>query len=419
MVARRRQRYTIVGIDPGTTLGLAMLDLDGKPIEVFSSKNCSFSDAIRRIVSCGTPLIVASDVTPTPSMVKKISKVFSSHIHELKECLSTEEKIALTKGEGYEYRNVHERDALAACLHAFKRYRKKFAQVRKKTPPGVDVEEVKAQVIKGVSISAAIKGVIQAREVEEGDDINSNGTGIKSGRGEEGEGGKWVESEDIQLLRRAVRAKERDIAALKELNAALKAQLDAKELEIQELQARIASIRSRSRRELEEQEEIKRRDKEIKRLRREIRDKEAENEELRRVIEELKWGKAIKGSDMRRMKRIKVIRAFNREVIQEVERRYGFKHGDVVFLEDGSGGGGNTAALLAKKGVSVVIYGKPMSHFAVETFLESGIPTFSVDEIPVMVRGDFAFVDAHMLNELVVKWRREKEREEKILLSIG
>ncbi|RLG35707.1 DUF460 domain-containing protein, partial [Methanosarcinales archaeon] len=151
MASRHRHRYTIVGIDPGTTLGLAMLDLEGKPIEVFSSKNYSISDAIRRIISYGTPLIVASDVTPTPSMVKKISKVFSSHIHELSESLSTEEKIALTKGEGYEYRNVHERDALAACLYAFKRYKKKFAQVRKKTPPDVDVEEVKALVIKGVS----------------------------------------------------------------------------------------------------------------------------------------------------------------------------------------------------------------------------------------------------------------------------
>ncbi len=409
MASRHRHRYTIVGIDPGTTLGLAMLDLEGKPIEVFSSKNYSISDAIRRIISHGTPLIVASDVTPTPSMVKKISKVFSSHIHELSESLSTEEKIALTKGEGYEYRNVHERDALAACLYAFKRYKKKFAQVRKKTPPDVDVEEVKALVIKGVSISAAINSLVHSDSEEVGEHD------VCGERGDEDENRINSTNSEILRLRGVIKAREREIEAMREYNAALRSELEAKEHEIQGLRTRMETIRSMSHRELEETEEIKRRDKEIKRLKNEIRAKEAENEDLRRIIEELKWGKEINNGE-----RIKVIKSFNRDVIQEVDKRYGFKRGEVVYLENGSGGGANTAELLARKGVSVVIYGKEMSHFAVEKFFEFGIPTFSTNEIPVMVRGDFAFIDARMLNELVREWRSErgKRRDEKrIILS--
>jgi len=409
MASRHRHRYTIVGIDPGTTLGLAMLDLEGKPIEVFSSKNYSISDAIRRIISYGTPLIVASDVTPTPSMVKKISKVFSSHIHELSESLSTEEKIALTKGEGYEYRNVHERDALAACLYAFKRYKKKFAQVRKKTPPDVDVEEVKALVIKGVSISAAINSLVHS----DSEDVGEHD--VCGERGDEDENRINSTNSEILRLRGVIKAREREIEAMREYNAALRSELEAKEHEIQDLRIRIETIRSMSHRELEETEEIKRRDKEIKRLKNEIRAKEAENEDLRRIIEELKWGKEINNGE-----RIKVIKSFNRDVIQEVDKRYGFKRGDIVYLENGSGGGANTAELLARKGVSVVIYGKEMSHFAVEKFFEFGIPTFSTNDIPVMVRGDFAFIDARMLNELVREWRSErgKRRDEKrIILS--
>ena len=409
MASRHRHRYTIVGIDPGTTLGLAMLDLEGKPIEVFSSKNYSISDAIRRIISYGTPLIVASDVTPTPSMVKKISKVFSSHIHELSESLSTEEKIALTKGEGYEYRNVHERDALAACLYAFKRYKKKFAQVRKKTPPDVDVEEVKALVIKGVSISAAINSLVHSDSEEVGEHD------VCGERGDEDENRINSTNSEILRLRGVIKAREREIEAMREYNAALRSELEAKEHEIQGLRTRMETIRSISHRELEETEEIKRRDKEIKRLKDEIRAKEAENEDLRRIIEELKWGKEINNGE-----RIKVIKSFNRDVIQEVDKRYGFKRGEVVYLENGSGGGANTAELLARKGVSVVIYGKEMSHFAVEKFFEFGIPTFSSNDIPVMVRGDFAFIDARMLNELVREWRSErgKRRDEKrIILS--
>jgi len=409
MASRHRHRYTIVGIDPGTTLGLAMLDLEGKPIEVFSSKNYSISDAIRRIISYGTPLIVASDVTPTPSMVKKISKVFSSHIHELSESLSTEEKIALTKGEGYEYRNVHERDALAACLYAFKRYKKKFAQVRKKTPPDVDVEEVKALVIKGVSISAAINSLVHS----DSEDVGEHD--VCGERGDEDENRINSTNSEILRLRGVIKAREREIEAMREYNAALRSELEAKEHEIQGLRTRMETIRSISHRELEETEEIKRRDKEIKRLKDEIRAKEAENEDLRRIIEELKWGKEINNGE-----RIKVIKSFNRDVIQEVDKRYGFKRGDIVYLENGSGGGANTAELLARKGVSVVIYGKEMSHFAVEKFFEFGIPTFSSNDIPVMVRGDFAFIDARMLNELVREWRSErgKRRDEKrIILS--
>jgi len=409
MASRHRHRYTIVGIDPGTTLGLAMLDLEGKPIEVFSSKNYSISDAIRRIISYGTPLIVASDVTPTPSMVKKISKVFSSHIHELSESLSTEEKIALTKGEGYEYRNVHERDALAACLYAFKRYKKKFAQVRKKTPPDVDVEEVKALVIKGVSISAAINSLVHS----DSEDVGEHD--VCGERGDEDENRINSTNSEILRLRGVIKAREREIEAMREYNAALRSELEAKEHEIQGLRTRMETIRSMSHRELEETEEIKRRDKEIKRLKNEIRAKEAENEDLRRIIEELKWGKEINNGE-----RIKVIKSFNRDVIQEVDKRYGFKRGDIVYLENGSGGGANTAELLARKGVSVVIYGKEMSHFAVEKFFEFGIPTFSSNDIPVMVRGDFAFIDARMLNELVREWRSErgKRRDEKrIILS--
>ena len=36
--------------------------------------------------------------------------------------------------------------------------------MQEKTPPGVDVEEVKALVIEGVSISAAINRLIRAEE---------------------------------------------------------------------------------------------------------------------------------------------------------------------------------------------------------------------------------------------------------------
>jgi predicted RNase H-like nuclease (RuvC/YqgF family) len=162
-----RRKYTIVGIDPGTTVGLAIMDLNGEPLEVFSAKNYSISDVVAWIISRGRPLIVASDVTPTPATVRKIARLFASPFRDLDGPLSTDEKIALTKGEGYEYRNKHERDALAACVNAFRHYKNKFVQVQKKTPEGVNVEEVKALVVKGASISAAINRLIAVKGEKE------------------------------------------------------------------------------------------------------------------------------------------------------------------------------------------------------------------------------------------------------------
>ena len=403
-----RRKHIIVGIDPGTTVGLAIIDLSGKPIEVFSAKNYSISDAIAWIESHGTPLIVASDVTPTPAMVKKISSMFAAPGHELDESLSAEEKIALTKGKGYGYKNAHERDALAACIYALKRYKKKFTQVQKKTPSGVDVEEVKALVVKGVSISAAIDRLISAPDEDKK-------LVTEEKRREEKKSSEEKESKIILRLRGHLKDKDERIQLLEERTAALKASLNEKEREARSLKRKLDSMRSERTREIKRAEEIRKRDIEIERLIEEVRAIENENVELRKVIAGLKGKREVKGG-----KRIKVIQSFSQDAILDIDRKYGLNKGDTVFLVDGSGGGASTAELLAKKGVAAVIYTKELSHFAADKFLEFGIPSFSTDEIPLLLKeeeeGDFAFVDRHLLNERIEEWARGRRRKKVILL---
>jgi predicted RNase H-like nuclease (RuvC/YqgF family) len=404
--SHEKRDYTIVGIDPGTTIGVAMIDLNGKPVEVFSSKNYSIADTITRIISRGKPLIVASDVTPTPSMVKKIGGLFSSFVHELDGSLSTDEKIALTKGEGYEYKNVHERDALAACITAFKRYKKKFSQVQKKTPPGVNVEEVKALVVKGMSISAAINRLISAQE--------ETRKGTEEKGQDEKKGGEESESKDLLRLRGMMKEKDERIEMLEELNTVLKADLQEKEREIGSLKHKLDSMRTASMKELKKAEEIRKRDTEIGRLKEEVRAREKENAELVEIIEGLKGRKEVIGGI-----RIKMVHSFSQDAIVNIDRKYGLEKGDIVFLEDGSGGGASTVDLLARKGVVAVIYGKELSHFATARFSELGIPAFSTDEIPVLLKegeDNFAFVDRDVLNEKMEEWERERRRKKVILL---
>jgi predicted RNase H-like nuclease (RuvC/YqgF family) len=408
-----RRRYTIVGIDPGTTVGIAMIDLRGKPVEVFSAKNYSISDAIAWIAARGRPLIVASDVTPTPAMVKKISSVFASPVHDLDESLSTDEKIALTKGEDYEYKNAHERDALAACVNAFRHYKRKFTQVQKKTPVGVNVEAVKAMVVKGVSISAAIDRLIAPDEAKE--------QVTEEPRQSEGDSGveRERESKTILRLRGLLKDKDARIELLEERITALETRLAEGERARERLKRKLDSTRSASTRELKKAEEIRKRDRAIESLRAEVRAREQEKAELRGIIEDLK-GRGKR--EVRGGKRITVIQAFSHDAILDADRKYGLKKGDVVYLKDGSGGGTSTAELLAKKGVVAVIYGKELSHFAADTFSQFDIPTFSTDKLPLLSTGDedeeegaFAFVDPHLLNERMEEWKRAR-REKKVVL---
>jgi len=409
MASPAHRTYTIVGIDPGTTVGLAIIDLTGNLVEVFSAKHYSIADSVERIIARGKPLIIASDVAPKPAMVRKISSIFASPVHDLEESLSIEEKIALTKGGGYAYKNAHERDALAACLNAFRSYQKKFAQVEKKTPAGVSVEEVKALVIAGLSISAAINRLLSAQAQPE----------KEAGKGPVQASahltGSSREAKTLTRFRGLLKDKEERIAMLEERTASLRELVREKEREVRALKRRLESARSARSRELKKQEELRKRDVEIARLEDEVRRTDEENADLRKIIAELRGARDVKGG-----KRIKMIRTFSHDAILETARRYGLARGDILFFEDGSGGGASTAELLATKGVAAVLYGKELSHFAAETFAAWQIPTFSTAELPVLLEGGeeggFAYVDPQLLHDRLEEWQRAKKSSKKVLL---
>ena len=135
---KRSRDYIIVGVDPGTTIGLAVLDLDGKLLSVRSSRVSSIPDIIEHISNMGRPVVIATDVVPPPNAVEKIKRAFNAVLFAPNERIPVEEKIRLAKPLGYS--NDHERDAIAAAVKAFNTYKNKFQQIDKKTPvaPGFE-----------------------------------------------------------------------------------------------------------------------------------------------------------------------------------------------------------------------------------------------------------------------------------------
>ena len=123
------EKPLIVGLDPGTTFGVALLDIEGNLVHVVSIRHATRKKVIEEIMKFGKPLVVATDVKPAPKTVEQISRALGCALFVPKDSLTTEQKIKLTKG--YEFETVHERDALAAVIVAYNNYKQLFKRILK------------------------------------------------------------------------------------------------------------------------------------------------------------------------------------------------------------------------------------------------------------------------------------------------
>ncbi len=123
----------ILGIDPGSTIGFAVLDLDGKLVKIDSLRNCDLNKAVSKIRGLGKIIAVGTDVKPAPKFVDKFASNFGAKIIEPKDDLQLKYKHKVTKeflkNKKIKVKNKHELDALAAALIAFKHYQPLFNKI--------------------------------------------------------------------------------------------------------------------------------------------------------------------------------------------------------------------------------------------------------------------------------------------------
>ena len=116
---RLERKPIIIGIDPGTTIGYAILDVDGNILEINSGKHLKLSWIISHLTEFGEPIIIACDVSKAPRLIEKIARRFGAKICCPKKDLSWPEKLRITKPYKRFVKNKHERSALSAALHAY------------------------------------------------------------------------------------------------------------------------------------------------------------------------------------------------------------------------------------------------------------------------------------------------------------
>ncbi|MBI2140174.1 DUF460 domain-containing protein [Candidatus Woesearchaeota archaeon] len=111
----------IVGVDPGTTVGYAAIDFDGKLVKADSAKELDLGSLIAKLIPLGKVILVGGDKERNPEFVEKLAVKLGARLISPDYDLKVEEKRLLAKG--YPAKNQHEIDALASALSAWKKMR--------------------------------------------------------------------------------------------------------------------------------------------------------------------------------------------------------------------------------------------------------------------------------------------------------
>ncbi len=123
---RFASKEIVVGIDPGTTVGISILDTKGNLMLVTSRKNAKRNEVVNLISNFGKPIIISTDRNPAPKYVEKLASSFGAKIFCPEKHITLAQKKNLTKKFLDEVKNSHEKDSLAAAVKAWKSYKRTF-----------------------------------------------------------------------------------------------------------------------------------------------------------------------------------------------------------------------------------------------------------------------------------------------------
>jgi predicted RNase H-like nuclease (RuvC/YqgF family) len=132
----RSSRPIIVGIDPGMTTGIALVDLDGRVIHASSYRSVDRSIILNIISQHGIPIAVATDVSQAPELVEKMAAQTGAILVTPPRDLDSNEKQklvekALSLNKGLYLKDSHVKDALASAFKALNMFSDKILEINR------------------------------------------------------------------------------------------------------------------------------------------------------------------------------------------------------------------------------------------------------------------------------------------------
>ncbi|HHI01085.1 MAG TPA: DUF460 domain-containing protein [Thermococcus litoralis] len=396
--AIRERKSIIVGLDPGITVGIAALDLNGEILALYSERNMAVSEIVRFISEVGHPIIIATDVNPAPGLVEKISRSFKAMLFVPRESLKVEEKNELLKNLGISVDDDHQRDALAAAYKAYLRLKPKLDHVEAKlremgiTKKG---EEIKALVVQGYNLGEAILKVKEKEKVKEE---------TKTAEAVETPVELTPYIEKIKELENTIKMMERE-------NQELKAVIEEQRKIIENLENKLATYDEKIRERIIREKELEIREKRIAYLEKELREARSIIEKLSKdlVLARRMHLLELKGTAVP----LKVLENLTWKEIEELERSTGIKKEDVLYVVNPAGAGRSIAEHLAERRIKALISAKTLPNLVYETLRENKIPVLYEGEIEVKRVDDFAIVDREELEGAIEAKLKRWEEEEK------
>jgi len=383
--------YLIAGIDPGTTMALALLSLDGDLIHLSSSRVTSVAEAIAGITTYGRPLIIASDKKEMPGTVEKIRRSFNAISFLPKSDIPVPEKYELAAGINYS--NDHERDAYAAAMMAYRHYKNKFTSLSKRLPPGIALDEVRARVVRGLSLEQALTDLSGKEYPQEPDEAEA--------------------AEEAPLRPKQSREQDEMIRKLRVLVSELYEESQKKDEEISRLRRLLKAERSKKKETVQRDAEVIRLQGIIANQKRYLRKEERRNKGMRKQLERLKTYADLKqGEDL---VPLKVLDALSRDAIRRMRSEMGMTPDDWIYLMRTDGWGMNAIRELADAPIAGVIVTdqSPSSQDLEVAFRELGIPLLSGEGLRIRVQGSFGACPKSILLERHARWREEQEQYER------
>ncbi|MBU5575242.1 MAG: DUF460 domain-containing protein [Candidatus Aenigmatarchaeota archaeon] len=315
----------IVGIDPGTTFGISIVNIDGKIIFSESIRNAEISEIIKKISEFGKPIIIATDKKKIPKVIYSIASSFGAKIWYPKEDISIKTKTKIIEEinkNNISIDDLHIRDSIVAAISAY-RYLATMLSNIDKNLIALNLEkyskEVKRLILekKANNIDAALKLIFSCENlILRPEKLNMLQNVSKNFQ------------EESELLRK-IKILEKDNESLREYTKTLENRIRELEKQKEALLNEERIKNENARKEILKQKEIRARDILIKQLLYELKRKKEivqKFEEQKTITEELK--------DIINNNRIPVIliNNFKAEEIQEIKEKFNINISDFVLM---------------------------------------------------------------------------------------
>ncbi len=403
----RRPRPIMVGIDPGMSIGIAVMDLYGRILGLETMRRASRSEVIETLAQYGRPVLITTDVSPPPKNVVKIAQAFGARLMALNEHMKIEDKIRIVREfeerQGISVSTSHERDALAPLIKVYQRMKVLFEKAEghlREMEGGaglVDRTRLYELLTRGASIVEAIEGarIWEREEAEQEEQVES----LKA------------KQREIIELRRILRSKAEKIRSLEEELDYYRGRVEELEREVTRLMEELDRIKRRKKRELE-------RDRLVSHLRERIRLLEAEVGRRDAVIDSLRAElRSLRGEVVEELGPgwvpIKAVESLSRSALEEALAGGAIAEGDVVLVGDASSAGPRSVKLLKDAGVWAVIYmGSPPPPEVLSSMEEEGITVEDADSVGIRWRGAVPHVREEFLLKVAAKRRPQEEPAE-------